>query len=95
MDDKSSRIRIFSKSKRDSTQDRYAVHDIIRRALRLSPATLHSEAWKGSISKNVIIDAEMVAFRGDEVDGKPYSHMLSKLQIFDPFRRVLAYSTID
>jgi len=50
------KITIFSKSKRDSTEDRYAVHDIIREAL--GPGVQHA-----------ILDAEMVAFVSGRVDG--------------------------
>ncbi|KDQ61659.1 hypothetical protein JAAARDRAFT_31124 [Jaapia argillacea MUCL 33604] len=49
------RIKIFSKSKRDSTWDRIAIHPIICRALGLS-----SQAPK--IRKNIIVEAEMVPF---------------------------------
>ncbi|KAJ7918946.1 DNA ligase N terminus-domain-containing protein [Mycena leptocephala] len=44
---------IFSKSKRDSTLDRYGVHSVIREALGLS---------------NIIVDAEMVAWHGEKID---------------------------
>lgn len=81
--DKSSRITIFSKSKRDSTQDRQAVHDIIRCALRLNSSTRPREDGKPTVRENVILDAEMVAFQGDNVDGRldnsfgPHSRMLT------------------
>ncbi|KAF9473357.1 hypothetical protein BDN70DRAFT_885925 [Pholiota conissans] len=60
--DGSSHITIFSKSKRDSTQDRHAVHHLVRAALGLSrkPST-------AKVRQNVILDAEMVAFRGEKV----------------------------
>ncbi|KAH7922581.1 DNA ligase/mRNA capping enzyme [Leucogyrophana mollusca] len=49
-DDGPAEISIFSKSKRDSTLDRYALHSIIL------------EALGSSSTENVILDAEMVAF---------------------------------
>lgn len=67
--DGSSRITIFSKSKRDSTHDRHAVHYIIRKALGLPSDYTHSKITAGSkIKHNVILDAEMVAFNGTQVD---------------------------
>ncbi|KAK0218025.1 hypothetical protein IW262DRAFT_1463334 [Armillaria fumosa] len=54
-------ITIFSKSKRDSTQDRAAIHSIILDTLRLSGV-------KNSRIKNVILDAEMVAHNGERID---------------------------
>ncbi|KAF8909426.1 hypothetical protein CPB84DRAFT_1766114 [Gymnopilus junonius] len=67
-DDNSSHITIFSKSRRDSTQDRHAVHHIIRRALRLDSSTPSRENDLPIVRKNVILDAEMVAFKGDRID---------------------------
>ena len=66
-EDGSSRITIFSKSKRDSTLDRHAVHGIIRAALGLDSGTA-----TGKIKRNVILDAEMVAFRGEVVEGEAF-----------------------
>ncbi|KAK0501203.1 hypothetical protein EDD18DRAFT_1347295 [Armillaria luteobubalina] len=54
-------ITIFSKSKRDSTRDRTAIHSIILDTLRLSDV-------KNSRIKNVILDAEMVAHNGQRID---------------------------
>lgn len=72
--DGSSRITIFSKSKRDSTHDRHAVHYIIRNALGLPNDYTHSGRTGGSkIKHNVILDAEMVAFNGTQVDGIIFS----------------------
>lgn len=51
-------IKIFSKSKRDSTLDRKGIHDVIFQAL--------GDNFTGS----AILDAEMVAFDGDRVDGE-------------------------
>lgn len=69
--DNSSHITIFSKSKRNSTQDRHAVHDIVRRALGLLSS--NSQQKRGmetiQVKQNVVLDAEMVAFRGVQVDG--------------------------
>ncbi|KAG5724404.1 DNA ligase 4 [Termitomyces sp. T112] len=59
------KITIFSKSKRDSTLDRMAVHDIIYRALGL---TKHGTNNQSKVRENVILDAEMVAFDGKKVD---------------------------
>ncbi|KAG6888469.1 hypothetical protein C0995_008042 [Termitomyces sp. Mi166 len=59
------KITIFSKSKRDSTLDRMAVHDVIYRALGL---TKHGANSQSRIRENVILDAEMVAFDGKKVD---------------------------
>jgi DNA ligase-4 len=65
-EDGSSFITIFSKSRRDSTLDRHAVHNIIRGALKLT-----GNCTSGyRVKQNIILDAEMVAFRGDVVDGK-------------------------
>ncbi|KDR65743.1 hypothetical protein GALMADRAFT_148452 [Galerina marginata CBS 339.88] len=65
--DNSSRITIFSKSKRDSTHDRHAVHSIIRSALGLDPSHQRDKG-RTIVRQNVILDAEMVAFRGGKVD---------------------------
>jgi DNA ligase-4 len=64
--DSSSCITIFSKSRRESTLDRHAVHDIIRAALRLTDTCTGG----CNVKQNVILDAEMVAFLGDDVHGK-------------------------
>lgn len=73
--DGSSHITIFSKSKRDSTHDRQAVHHLIRAALGLS-----GESATGKVRQNVILDAEMVAFHGDKVAGEFYfSHYVSHI----------------
>ncbi|TFK32795.1 hypothetical protein BDQ12DRAFT_691997 [Crucibulum laeve] len=68
LDDNTSKITIFSKSKRDSTQDRIAVHDIIRDALGLADS--HSKMTRDEpvVVKNVILDAEMVAWSNDHID---------------------------
>lgn len=69
--DGSSRITIFSKSKRDSTLDRHAVHGIIRGALGLdTEQTTEKTQMLCKVKQNVILDAEMVAFRGEAVDGE-------------------------
>ncbi|KAF8892101.1 hypothetical protein BD779DRAFT_1510846 [Infundibulicybe gibba] len=60
--DGSSRITIFSKSKRDSTMDRYAVHSGIRQSLGLSGGTIPK------VKQNIILDAEMVAFHNGKID---------------------------
>lgn len=66
MEDNTSRITIFSKSKRDSTLDRFGVHHIIKKTLSL-PDSHHAKP--SQVKRNVILDAEMVAFNGTEVDG--------------------------
>lgn len=93
--DNSSHITIFSKSKRDSSQDRYAVHDIVRRALGLlSPNPQKRKEIKMiQVKHNVVLDAEMVAFRGVQVDGDTPVR-LWKLNLIFCFR-ILAYSTVD
>ncbi|KAG7443683.1 uncharacterized protein BT62DRAFT_325260 [Guyanagaster necrorhizus] len=55
-------ITIFSKSRRDSTQDRAAIHSIILDTLRLSDVKPHIQI------KNIILDAEMVAHNGVRID---------------------------
>ena len=59
----SPKITIFSKSKRDSTWDRAAVHPIICEALGLTGSSANAR-----IKKNIILDAEMVAFSDERVD---------------------------
>lgn len=72
-------ITIFSKSKRDSTLDRMGIHDVIYRALGLSkngiPCTNRSKIGKG-----IILDAEMVAFHDEKIDGTmtPLMHAAGK-----------------
>ncbi|KAJ7180474.1 hypothetical protein C8R46DRAFT_1069579 [Mycena filopes] len=61
LDRNRSRITIFSKSKRDSTLDRHAVHSVIRDALGLNSSS-------SKIKSDVILDAEMVAWHGDKID---------------------------
>ena len=73
-------IRIFSKSKRDSTMDRDATLPIIRAALGLSQVsnpcpglTERLSAYvKPSIRRSVILEAEMVAYseRTHAIDGE-------------------------
>lgn len=58
--------------------DRHAVHGIIRAALRLTGA--HTSGCK--VNQNVILDAEMVAFRGENVDGKPAQVVFTTPLIF-------------
>lgn len=68
MADNTSRITIFSKSKRDSTLDRFGVHHIIKRTLSLPDS--HHQSRPSQVKRNIILDAEMVAFNGTEIDGK-------------------------
>ncbi|KAI0761918.1 hypothetical protein BC629DRAFT_1682669 [Irpex lacteus] len=77
-----SRITIFSKSRRDSTMDRFGVHHIIRQVLGLAE---NDENDKGvgcapRIKKNVILEAEMVAF----------SEALNKVDEFWRIRSLIA-----
>ncbi|KAF8343411.1 hypothetical protein F5887DRAFT_1062181 [Amanita rubescens] len=60
-----SKITIFSKSKRNSTQDREAIHGTIQRAVGMS-GTQPTERFKC----NIVLDAEMVACHGNAIDGK-------------------------
>jgi len=69
-DGTSSHITIFSKSKRDSTNDRNGVHTLIRSALGLDGTCQRRRSGSYKVTQNVILDAEMVAFRGNRVDGK-------------------------
>ncbi|KAF9078049.1 hypothetical protein BDP27DRAFT_1310675 [Rhodocollybia butyracea] len=57
------RITIFSKSKRDSTSDRVAVHPIILECLGLTG----KPGVEPRITKNIILDAEMVALEGTKI----------------------------
>ncbi|KAF8638937.1 hypothetical protein AX16_010412 [Volvariella volvacea WC 439] len=61
----SPQITIFSKSKRDSTLDRYGIRDIILSALNLGGRASSSQRL---IERNVVLEAEMVACRGNEID---------------------------
>lgn len=67
--DRSSHITIFSKSGRNSTQDRYAVHSIIRKTLGLPDVHRPSAGELGRTKLNIILDAEMVAWNGFKIDG--------------------------
>ncbi|KAJ6457176.1 hypothetical protein C8R47DRAFT_173370 [Mycena vitilis] len=69
-----SRLTIFSKSKRDSTKDRYGVHNVIRKALGLpeevlgSPQVSDLDSSASEIKSDIILDAEMVAWHEDRID---------------------------
>ncbi|CAK5267619.1 unnamed protein product [Mycena citricolor] len=54
-------IQIFSKSKRDSTWDRHAIHDVIRQALQL-------DQERSCVQIDVILDAEMVPWHEGQID---------------------------
>ena len=73
-----SKITIFSKSKRNSTQDREAIHGTIQRAV--------GERFKC----NIVLDAEMVACHGEAIDGK-YT-LLSDKYTIHLFVRILENS---
>ncbi|KAG6839641.1 hypothetical protein C0991_000589 [Blastosporella zonata] len=60
-------ITIFSKSKRDSTKDRKAVHEVIYRAVGLSKGSVDGQS---RVRANVILDAEMVVFDGTKIEGR-------------------------
>ncbi|KAJ3484873.1 hypothetical protein NLI96_g5327 [Meripilus lineatus] len=63
-----SRITIFSKSKRDSTLDRFAIHSIIRESLGLANGSQRRDSGQPAsvnrpkVSENVVLEAEMVAY---------------------------------
>lgn len=63
----SPRITIFSKSKRDSTYDRWGVRQVVIEALGLSDNATRD------IAENVILEAEMVAMHGDKIDGVQFA----------------------
>ncbi|KAF7977593.1 hypothetical protein HWV62_3192 [Athelia sp. TMB] len=83
-EDGSSHITIFSKSKRDSTLDRWGVHEIVRNALGLGVNPSGGPA--SHKITNIILDAEMVAFsdRRNKVDGKEAVTITTSK--FQPFR---------
>ncbi|KAK7061121.1 hypothetical protein VNI00_000857 [Paramarasmius palmivorus] len=56
-------IKIFSKSKRDSTNDRIAVHPVILECLGLADQSRTSQ-----VRRDVILDAEMVPFSGEKIE---------------------------
>ncbi|KAF9457521.1 hypothetical protein BDZ94DRAFT_1272939 [Collybia nuda] len=64
LSDRTSKITIYSKSRRDSTLDRHSIHEIIRSALGLSGSPLSSRA---KVKSDIILDAEMVACDGENV----------------------------
>ncbi|KAL0953402.1 hypothetical protein HGRIS_004641 [Hohenbuehelia grisea] len=69
--DGSPHITIFSKSQRNSTWDRVAVHPYILQALNLGGAGANSGRYrqtKRQIFANIVLDAEMVAYRDDYID---------------------------
>ncbi|KXN89405.1 DNA ligase 4 [Leucoagaricus sp. SymC.cos] len=72
--DGSPKITIFSKSKRDSTDDRFGVHGIVLEALGFptggssSRRSSRSHSCAVKIKKNIVLDAEMVAWSGDKID---------------------------
>lgn len=69
MSDGTSHITIYSKSGRNSTLDRIAVHWIVRQALGLpDPENGYEGRPDCRVTKSVILDAEMVAWDTDHVD---------------------------
>jgi len=71
------KITIFSKSGKDSTIDRLGVHGIISEALGLgsSATDLRPCSAKIKIKKNVVLDAEMIAWDKDRIGGADQSSM--------------------
>ncbi|EKM81997.1 hypothetical protein AGABI1DRAFT_119018 [Agaricus bisporus var. burnettii JB137-S8] len=71
-DDGTSNIRIWSKSGRESTWDRLGVHEIIRDALGLNKSgksrVSSNRVTTARVKRNVVLDAEMVAWYKDHVD---------------------------
>ncbi|KAH9479593.1 Enoyl-[acyl-carrier-protein] reductase, mitochondrial [Psilocybe cubensis] len=61
-------ITLFSKSKRDSTSDRCAVHNIIFSALGLDKPGRPRRGGKRQVKRNIIFDAEMVAFKNTKIE---------------------------
>ena len=96
--DSESQIKIFSKSRRDSTFDRYAALPIVRAALGLpqvsypcpSLAERLSSSAKPSIRRSVILEAEMVAYseRTHGIDGEPFGTFQSLHWIFSSGERI-------
>ncbi|GBE86340.1 predicted protein [Sparassis crispa] len=82
-------ITIFSKSGRDSTLDRFAIHSVISEALDLgnrnstTPQGI-TNSVAGKINKNVILEAEMVAF----------SDTLNKIDEFWRIRSLVASTAL-
>ena len=64
-------ITIFSKSKRDSTLDRYGIHGAVLEALGLSQAS-NTKLDETRVVSNIIVEAEMVAWHGDKIDRLPF-----------------------
>ena len=60
------KITIFSKSKRDSTHDRRAIHSTIRHAIGLCET---SPTEHRKVKQNVTLDAEIVACHNRCIDG--------------------------
>ncbi|KAL4248499.1 ATP-dependent DNA ligase family protein [Abortiporus biennis] len=84
-EDMQSDITIFSKSRRDSTLDRFGIHSLIREALGLPDrhdenAQKYFDNGRCKIKKNIIIEAEMVA----------YSDTLDKIDEFWRIRSLIA-----
>ena len=66
------KIMIFSKSGKDSTMDRLGVHGIISEALGLESSAANSRSCSAKIKKNVVLDAEMIAWDKDRIGGADF-----------------------
>jgi len=67
------KITIFSKSGKDSTMDRLGVHGIISEVLGLGSSATDSRPCSAKIKKNVVLDAEMIAWDKDRIGGADHS----------------------
>jgi len=67
------KITIFSKSGKDSTMDRLGVHGIISEALGLGSSAADARPCSAKIKKNVVLDAEMIAWDKDRIGGADLS----------------------
>ncbi|OCH96368.1 hypothetical protein OBBRIDRAFT_830240 [Obba rivulosa] len=78
------KITIYSKSGRDSTLDRFAVHSVICDALGLSALSTSHSTPKRAVKRNIILEAEMVAF----------SDTLNRIDEFWRIRSLIASTAI-
>lgn len=94
-------ITIFSKSKRDSTLDRIAVHPYVFFASRNTPISCSEhllesiiiQALAGYSMGDIILDAEMVAYSDERhrIEGNSTLHMLWHLHNLDLFQSFGTY----
>ncbi|KAI0664436.1 hypothetical protein C8Q70DRAFT_947961 [Cubamyces menziesii] len=83
-EDGSPRIRIFSKSGRDSTLDRAGIHSVIYDALGLTGATDEQHTTEPSFGRSIVVEAEMVA----------YSEVLGRIDEFWRIRSLIASTAV-